>query len=100
MFGKTFLFKGSNQKAVLREFIKSLRETCDTLNKEMETQYDIDEKIPYSEMIKLSKQTRCFVCRERFMDGKNDKGNKHLHHDHNKRKVTSSPMPAIDVTCK
>jgi len=41
MFGKTFLFKGSNQKAVLRDFIKSLRETCDTLNKEMDTQYGI-----------------------------------------------------------
>src|SRR5690606_26209648 len=53
MFGKTFLFKGSNQKAVLRAFIKSLRETCDTLNKELETQYDIDKNIPYKDLIKL-----------------------------------------------
>ena len=35
--------KKDNQKAVLRAFIKSLRETCDTLNKELETQYDIDK---------------------------------------------------------
>ena len=83
MFGKTFLFKGSNQKAVLREFIKSIRETCDTLNKEMETQYNIDEKIPYKELIKLKKQTHCFVCRGRFMEGKNGK---HLHHDHKQEK--------------
>ena len=70
MFGKTFLFKGPNQQTVLREFIKSLRETCNTLNKEMETQYAIDEKIPYSELIKLRKQTHCFVCKERFDEKK------------------------------
>src|SRR5690606_19330380 len=68
MFGKTFLFKGSNQKAVLRAFIKSLRETCDTLNKELETQYDIDKNIPYKDLIKLRKQTHCFVCKEEFKE--------------------------------
>ena len=84
MFGKTFLFKGSNQKAVLRDFIKSLRETCDTLNKEMDTQYGIDGNIPYKDLIKLRKQTHCFVCKESFMEGKDN--NRRLHHDHKQEK--------------
>ena len=82
MFGKTFLFKGSNQKAVLRDFIKNLRETCDTLNKEMDTQYGIDGNIPYKELIMIKKQTHCFVCKESFKDDKD----RHLHHDHKQEK--------------
>ena len=42
MFGKTFLFKGKDPKSVLRCYIKSLTETCDTLNKELETASRID----------------------------------------------------------
>ena len=54
------------KRKVFREFIKSLRETCDTLNKEMDAQYGLDMDIPYKELIKLRKQTHCFVSRERF----------------------------------
>jgi len=87
MFGKTFLFKGSNQKAVLRDFIKSLRETCDTLNKEMDTQSGIDGNIPYKDLIKLRKQTHCFVCKEPLEVGLGMTGsNRHLHHDHKQEK--------------
>ena len=75
MFGKTYLFKGSNQKAVLRAFIKSLRETCDALNKELETQNDIDGNIPYQDLVKLRKQTHCFVCKERFDEKSGAGGN-------------------------
>ena len=87
MFGETSLFKGSNQKAVLRDFIKSLRETCDTLNKEMDTQYGIDGNIPYKDLIKLRKQTHCFVCKEPLDVGLGmTDSNRHLHHDHEQEK--------------
>ena len=42
MFGKTFLFKGRNPRSVLRAYIKSLKETCDTLNKELDESNKID----------------------------------------------------------
>ena len=90
MLGKTFLFKGSNQQAVLRAFIKSLRETCDELNKEMDAYYGIDRKLTYKEQVELRKQTHCFVCKERFNEKTaNVSGNtisKHLHHDHKQEK--------------
>ena len=101
MFGKTFLFKGSNQKAVLKDFIKSLRETCEMLNKEMDTQYGIDGNIPYKDLTKLRKQTHCFVCKEPLEVGLGTTGsNRHLHHDHKQEKKMSSPLPAADVRFK
>ena len=42
MFGKTFLFEGRNPSAILRVYIKSLKETCDTLNKELDEYNKID----------------------------------------------------------
>lgn len=108
MFGKSFLFKGSNPKAVLRAYLKSLKESCDTLNKELEFYSKIDYEQYYKQRAELNKQTHCFVCKENFEEIKlkmemkalekktlkNDgskyfKKNiveKHLHHDHKQEK--------------
>ena len=48
----------------------------------METQHDIDRNIPYKELVKLRKQTHCFVCKESFKEDKD----RHLHHDHKQEK--------------
>ena len=42
LFGKTFIFKGKNTKQVLRDFMRSLKKTSDTLNRELEDSYGVD----------------------------------------------------------
>lgn len=106
MFGKTFLFKGRDPKTVLRAYLKSLKETCDTLNKELDQSNKIDYGQYMREKDELNKQTHCFVCEESFEEIKlkmeikaqekqtlKKTGSKyfkqttvdrHLHHDHKK----------------
>ena len=104
MFIKTFLFKGRNPRSVLRDYLKSLKETCDTLNNELFESNKIDYEQYLREKNDLNQQTHCFVCKENFeeiklrmkmkaqekqalkkTDSKYFKKNtaeKHLHHDH------------------
>ena len=108
MFGKTFLFKGRDPKSVLRAYLKSLKETCDTLNKELNESNKIDYGQYLREKNELNKQTHCLVCKESFeeiklkMEMKGQKKQalkksdskyfiknsveKHLHHDHEREK--------------
>ena len=108
MFGKAFIFKGRDPKSVLRAYLKSLKETCDTLNKELNESNKIDYRQYLKEKNELNKQTYCFVCKESFeeiklkmkmkaqekktlkkSDSKYFKQNiveKHLHHDHKREK--------------
>ena len=77
MFGKSYEFKGRDDKTVLQAFIKSLIDTCNELSKELNAKIDYSN-LSNEEKHKLNQQTKCFVCGNTFKDYKD----KHLHHDH------------------
>ena len=80
LFDKTFIFKGKNTKQVLRDFMRSLKKTSDTLNRELEVSYSVDMIQYMDQMEEINNQTECFVCGQEFFGEKGF----HLHHD-NKR---------------
>ena len=66
------------------EFMMSLKNTSDRLNKDLDLYYNIDPIQYLREMDKINKQTACFVCGKEF----DEKTGCHLHHDHKQKRIT------------
>ena len=81
LFGKTCIFKGKNTKQVLGDFLRSLKKTSDTLNRELNKNYGIDQKQYFNQMDEIQNQTECFVCGHEFFGEKGF----HFHHDYKRK---------------